>query len=255
MSGKFTRSPRVRPLSQAFIDQCPAEGGFRLRGLEMTRIEVFVDAAFAFAVTMLVVSVDGVPRNYDEMVAALKGVPAFVAAVAQLMWIWHAHSTWSRRFGMEDAVTVVLSAALLVAVLTYIYPLRVMAQGMFSWFSGGWLPAPFDLESYEQLRTMFVFLGVGFAVLCGLFTLMYAWARRHGDALRLSGAERYETRTVGLVWLGSAACGLLSVLAALLLPDQLIPFAGFGYAPIGVWIPWFQRRRWRYKHAHFAAHP
>ena len=39
----------MRPLSQEYVDNCPREGEFRLRGMEMTRIEVFVDAAFAFA--------------------------------------------------------------------------------------------------------------------------------------------------------------------------------------------------------------
>ena len=39
----------MTPLTQEFVDGCPKEGVFRMRGLEMTRIEVFVDAAFAFA--------------------------------------------------------------------------------------------------------------------------------------------------------------------------------------------------------------
>ena len=42
-------------LTQDFVDACPIEHGFRLRGLEMTRTEVFVDAAFAFALTLLVI--------------------------------------------------------------------------------------------------------------------------------------------------------------------------------------------------------
>ena len=32
--------------------------GFRLRGLEMTRLETLVDAAFAFSITMLALSAD-----------------------------------------------------------------------------------------------------------------------------------------------------------------------------------------------------
>jgi hypothetical protein len=32
----------MQPLSQEFIDQCPVDHGYRQRGLEMTRIEVFV---------------------------------------------------------------------------------------------------------------------------------------------------------------------------------------------------------------------
>jgi hypothetical protein len=38
----------MTPLEQEYIDSCPLEGVFRMRGLDMTRIEVFVDAAFTF---------------------------------------------------------------------------------------------------------------------------------------------------------------------------------------------------------------
>jgi uncharacterized membrane protein len=34
-----------------------------MRGENMTRIETFVDAAFAFAFTMLVISIDEIPRS------------------------------------------------------------------------------------------------------------------------------------------------------------------------------------------------
>ena len=34
----------------------PVKQGVRLRGLEMTRLETFCDAAFAFAVTLLVIA-------------------------------------------------------------------------------------------------------------------------------------------------------------------------------------------------------
>ena len=74
-------------LSQEYVDSCPREGEFRLRGMEMTRIEVFVDAAFAFAVTMLMISFDAIPTSFPEMMAAAKGIPAFMAAVTQLVWI------------------------------------------------------------------------------------------------------------------------------------------------------------------------
>jgi hypothetical protein len=231
------------------VDQCPVEGGFRLRGMDITRVEVFVDAAFAFAVTLLVVSVDAIPRNFGEMVGALKGLPAFAAAVAQLAWIWHAHCTWSRRFGLEDAVTVLLSTTLLIVVLTWIYPLRVMAQGMFSWFTGDWLPASFELASIAELKAMFVILGLGFFFLCGLFTLLYGWALRRAAELRLDAAERFEALTVGITWLGSGVCGLLTALAALSLPLQWVPFSGFAFAFIGAWIPWFHAHRARRKPA------
>ena len=129
-----------------------------MRGLEMTRIEVFVDAAFAFAVTMLVISFDAIPRTYPEMVIAIKTIPAFVAAVAQLVWIWQAHNLWSERYGLNDGRTIWLSARLLVVVLIYIYPMRIMAQGFFAWISRGYLHISFNLLSMEELSAMFVFL-------------------------------------------------------------------------------------------------
>ena len=101
-------------LSQEFLNNCPVESGFRLRGSNMTRIEVFIDAAFAFAVTMLVISFDRIPQTFDEVVVAIKEIPAFTIAVVQLVWIWNAHSNWSARYGLRDAKTVTLSTALLI---------------------------------------------------------------------------------------------------------------------------------------------
>ncbi len=232
-------------LTQEYVDNCPMEKGFRLRGLEMTRTEVFVDAAFAFAVTMLVISYDEIPSNFDEMVAAVKSIPAFTAAVAQLVWIWHAHNTWSRRFGLEDAMTVFFSTALLIVVLVYVYPLRILAEGAFSWLTNGWLPAPFELNAWSELRFLFVFLGVGFVALCLIFAWMNAYAGRLHEALRLNVQERYHVRTSTIVWLASGAIGLLSIWLALMLPNHLVPLSGFGYAPLGVVLPLIERSRWQ----------
>jgi hypothetical protein len=38
------------------LDSLPRLKGFRLRGMEMTRLETFIDAAFAFAISMLVIA-------------------------------------------------------------------------------------------------------------------------------------------------------------------------------------------------------
>ena len=40
----------MQALRREFLAQCPVDDGFRLRDVNMTRIEVFIDAAFAFAV-------------------------------------------------------------------------------------------------------------------------------------------------------------------------------------------------------------
>lgn len=49
------------------LSSLPIVGGYRLRGESMTRIEVFSDAAFAFSVTMLVISLSTIPQSYSEL--------------------------------------------------------------------------------------------------------------------------------------------------------------------------------------------
>ena len=45
------------------LDALPRLTGFRLRGMEMTRLETFIDAAFAFAISMLVIAPQQIPDN------------------------------------------------------------------------------------------------------------------------------------------------------------------------------------------------
>jgi len=227
----------MTPLSQEFVRSCPIENGFRMRGLEMTRLEVFIDAAFAFAVTMLVISFDALPASYDEMILAIKNIPAFVVAIAQLVWIWHTHNVWSRRFGLDTSYTVFISTALLIVVLIYVYPMRVMAGGMFSWLTDGYLPSNFQLIMLDQLRDMFVFLAVGFMALSLVFVQMYRYAVKLKEPLLLSDHEIYTSQTLVIMWWGAAAIALLCVLLALILPTRLVPFSGFAFSLLGIWFP------------------
>ena len=65
--------PEPANISADQLATLPARKGFRQRGMEMTRLETFTDAAFAFAVTLLVIGgSDSVPTNFDEMRLALR---------------------------------------------------------------------------------------------------------------------------------------------------------------------------------------
>jgi len=233
----------MTPLKQEFINNCPLEGGFRMRGLEMTRIEVFVDAAFAFAVTMLVISFDAIPSTHAEMILAIKTIPAFILAVVQLVWVWYTHNKWSRRYGLDTALTTVLSAALLIVVLVYIYPMRIMAQGFFAWVTNSYLIVNFNLKSLHELADMFVFLGIGWFVLCMVFVLMYKYAGSLKKELLLNDYESHETDTLGYMWMGAAGVGIICIILALTLPLERIPFSGFAFSLLGVWFPFVRSQR------------
>ena len=73
------------------------QDGFVHRGRQVTRLEAFVDAAFAFAVTLLVISIDAIPDSRAALVLALKSVPSFAACFAMIAMFWAAHARWSRR--------------------------------------------------------------------------------------------------------------------------------------------------------------
>ena len=66
------------------LDALPRLGGFRLRGMEITRLETFVDAVFAFAITMLVIAAQQIPDDVETLLAAFKDVPVFVASIIVL---------------------------------------------------------------------------------------------------------------------------------------------------------------------------
>jgi len=75
----------------ANLDELPRLNGFRLRGIEMTRLETFIDAAFAFAISMLVIVAQQIPDDIASLLAAFKNVPTFVCSIAVLSIFWRGH--------------------------------------------------------------------------------------------------------------------------------------------------------------------
>lgn len=194
-----------------------------------TRVETFVASAFAFAVTMLVISVDSIPSSFDEFLVAVKEIPAFAASFAIITWIWYEHAEWNKKFGLEDSKSVALSCLLVFIVLIYIYPLRLMMQGLFSFLSGGFLEFDLQFEAIWQVRFLFAFYAMGFFLLSITFVLLY----KNGLAQTRDNPESTIDRNVETMELKSWFCtSLVCVLAfvlAVILPRQYIGFSGFTY--------------------------
>lgn len=211
------------------------------RGQNMTRLDTFTDAAFAFAAALLAISIDQVPETYPQLVDALKDAPAFAASFAILLLFWRAHQTWSDRYGLEDLPSVLLTFALILIVMIYVYPLKIMFSAAFSAFSNGWLPSSFALESHFQFRAVLTIFGIGFFMLSGLISALYlhAWQRR--IQLSMHPREAFDTASEFLAWLIVALFGLVSVALAWLLPDTQVPIAAWIYFALSVYGPIFSR--------------
>lgn len=220
------------------VDRQHDERGFLIRGAQPTRVEAFVDAAFAFAVTLLVVSVGSVPDSVDDLVNAMRGVPAFAASFAIIAAIWQAHRKWSQRYAIEDTYTIRLSLMLVFTVLLYVYPLRMMLALAFGGMSGGLLwERPIQVHHVADVRLLYVIYAVGYGVVTLILGQLYRRALACADAIGLTPVERVRTRYVVYVWRVMTGVTALSLVLALMLPfvgpsHWLMAVPGFAYTLI-----------------------
>lgn len=232
----------------------PSLPAFRERGHQVTRLESFVDAAFAFSLTMLVILFNELPDTVAELREVLRRVPTFVFCFVLIALFWGAHNRWSRRFGLDDGRSIVLSLALVLVVMIYVYPLRMVVSSAMAMFTGAWVKSELGIDPVHwnaDLQTAFMVYAVGFGLLSWIVCELNRHALRRADALGLSVAERYETGTeIGLHWIltGTAVLSLLLSGLALAWPGENAPgliaaLPVWVYAGLGAAMPLYAKRR------------
>ena len=219
------------------FDNLTKEKHFRLRGLETTRLDTFIDAAFAFATTMLVISIGDIPKNFSELVIAFKGIPSFLASFVSVVLIWLGHRKWSRRYGIENNLTIIVSLGLVFVLMIYVYPLRLVFSALFAWISGGFFPSEFSITSVGELANLFVFYGLGFAAISFLLAILFFQAIKLKDVIFLDEIEIIETKYETASWFVMSGTALLSTLFALIMPLSIAVFAGFVYLLLPAIMP------------------
>ena len=185
------------------------------------RMDAFVDAAFAFAVTLLVISADQVPDSIESLGVALKALPSFAASFAMVALFWYSHVRWSRRYRLETVPATLLSLLLVFLVLVYVYPLRLLFGIFFSWASNGWLPMPLrEFNPLQDVVSMYIIYGIAFMSMSACMVGLYAHAWRRRRASALDAALAADALADAASYLGFVVIGFLSALVAWLLPAQ-----------------------------------
>ncbi|WLT31859.1 TMEM175 family protein [Geothrix sp. PMB-07] len=203
----------------------PSHAGHR-HGFALHRVEGFSDAVFAFAVTLLVVSLE-VPKSAQELFHTLWGFLAFGICFAFLILIWFDHHTFFKRYPLTDTTTLVLNMALLFVVLLYVYPMKFL----FTLLVNGMLlkHSIEGVKTVAEIKTLMVVYGVGFLTVNTVLFLMHLHAWRKREGLRLSPVQRLELGESLRRFLINALVALLSIFLARFTSDTG-QFAGWCYA-------------------------
>ncbi len=236
-----TRDEEITSALPRNLDELPRLRGFRLRGLEMTRLETFIDAAFAFSVTMMVIATDRVPDDIGGLLDAFRNVPAFLASVAVLGIFWRGHWLWSRRYGLEDGTSIFISWALLATILIYIYPLKAVFGSMFYLLSEARLGHPLGLRTEAQGRAIFAIYAIGFTALAAEILLLYLRAWKLRGPLRLNEREQALTRAQLSGWSIPLTIGIISFVLSVVLPFRYLGWCGWIYFSMAILVPLHRR--------------
>ncbi|MBA3649816.1 MAG: DUF1211 domain-containing protein [Chitinophagales bacterium] len=226
--------------------------GTRWRGHEVQRIEAFTDAVFAFAITLLAVSLE-VPRSFNELLESMKGFVGFGFTFSFLFFIWYQHYDFFRRYGIDDRTIILLNGMFLLAVMFFIFPLKFMSYLIVTMvfnFTDENMHRIMSIRQVPQLLSLYMF---GLSLLMLSFTLMYRHALKYRLHLELNDEETDIALRRYCSYLFSVPLLMMGVILYLLLPQNntaLIPLIAL---PLVIMNRWLKRKKikvnWLMPHA------
>ena len=179
--------------------QVGLDSNFEYRGKNQTRLETFSDAAFALAVTLLVLS-SSVPETFLELRNSMRFIIPFAISVVLLTVIWYQHYLFFLKYGLQDRNTVMLNTALIFLILIYVYPLKFLSRFLFELFMAAFsgdasiLLSSFGDFSNANIKFLMIIYGIGAALIFFTVALLYRYAYSKRRELGLSEYEIFMTR-------------------------------------------------------------
>jgi uncharacterized membrane protein len=166
----------------------------------------------------MAVAGESIPQSVDALGNAMKGIPAFVLSFALIARFWSAHANWSRAYGLDDATSVRLSLALVMLLLIFVYPVRMVFASLCNALSNGWLPSGFTITELSQIPVLFMTFAIAFGSMGTVMWALHFNAWRMRDTLQLDAREIVWTRARLWNWAIVPLVSMVSIGLALGIP-------------------------------------
>lgn len=194
----------------------------------ISRVEALSDGVFAFAATLLAVSLDNGETNTALFIDFVSFISFFVSFFVLLL-LWKAHYNFFRRTSYMDNMLIGSNAVFLFAVLYFIFPLKSLLFSMFRQFA----------VTRESLAQLFELYGFAIMLLFTSLSLMYYWAYKkdveNPDRLKLFYYSRHFSIFI-LISFVSIMLSFLNIGLSFGLPGLIYSLLGPLCAGYGIWF-------------------
>jgi len=186
------------------------------------RLEAISDGIFAFAATLVVVSLD-VPDSYAALRASFADVGSFAVSFIALVLLWVTHYNFFRRTETIDGWVITYNFGMLFVMLCYIFPLKFLAKLTF----GG-----ATIDSNLEMVELFQLYSLGFTLIFLFVALLY---RRAARVETNKSAFLHYWKRHFLIFVG---IGILSILMATFNVGMRYGVPGIIYSLLGPLCYW-----------------
>ena len=195
------------------------------------RLQAFSDGVFAFAATLMVVSLD-LNQSFVNLASNISSLVTFGVSFFVLAALWVVHYNYFRRSGYVDNWIITFNTVLLFVILYYVFPMKSLIR---SWMGQ-------ENINMQGLADLFQWYSLGFLMIFLCYALMYYRAFRKTRSVSESVILYFYARHFSIYVL----VGLLSVLLSGLKIGIGYGFPGFIYVLLGPFCyahsKWFEKK-------------
>jgi uncharacterized membrane protein len=184
----------------------------------ISRLEALSDGVFAFAATLMVVSL-GLEESWLASESRVLELITFGVSFFVLIALWVLHYNYFRRASYVDYWIIAYNTVLLFVVLYYVFPLKSLINT--------WLGQEPITE--EGLGTLFIWYSLGFVLIFLCFSLMYRRASKKARSVSRSLSLLFYSQHFA-IFVGVA---VLSMAVAAMGIGIRYGFPGFIYVILG----------------------